>query len=244
MRGEVFTNDCTALVAATGWWENTGQVWTDSTKTSVANNWGQAPVLAEVVPFSLTLPVGTNCVRVWALDETGQRKLELPVTGTSVSTTFTATTNSGTVWYELQVARWTASFDLWRLRYFTESELTNSAVSGAAAAPDGDRMANLWKYDLGLPGKSPAAATNYPVGGLFQPAGRSYLSFTYLCDPLATDVACTPEVSTNLHSWLAGSAYTAESRSPAGELEQVTVWDLLPVGAGARHFLRLKLDWP
>ena len=244
LRGEAFTNDCTALVAATGWWENTGQVWTDSTKTSVANNWGQAPVLAEVVPFSLTLPVGTNCVRVWALDETGQRKLELPVTGTSVSTTFTATTNSGTVWYELQVARWTASFDLWRLRYFTESELTNSAVSGAAAAPDGDRMANLWKYYLGLPGKSPAAATNYPVGGLFQPAGRSYLSFTYLCDPLATDVACTPEVSTNLHSWLAGSAYTAESRSPAGELEQVTVWDLLPMGAGARHFLRLKLDWP
>jgi hypothetical protein len=49
VRGESFTNDCTFLVIATGWWENTGQVWKDASKNSVGNQWGRAPVLAEPV---------------------------------------------------------------------------------------------------------------------------------------------------------------------------------------------------
>src|ERR1051326_3142858 len=53
-RGEVFTNDCSALIVATGWTENTGQVWANTNKTSVGNQWGYAPVLTEVVPFTLT----------------------------------------------------------------------------------------------------------------------------------------------------------------------------------------------
>ena len=71
--GEVFTNDCTALIVAGGWWENIGQVWTDTNKISVGNQWGHAPVLTEVVPFTMTLPVGTNFVQAWSLDERGQR---------------------------------------------------------------------------------------------------------------------------------------------------------------------------
>ena len=86
-RGEVFTNDCTALIVAGGWWENTGQVWKDANKISVGNQWGTRPVLTEVVPFTLTLPVGTNHVQAWSLDERGQRKAALPVTGDSTSTT-------------------------------------------------------------------------------------------------------------------------------------------------------------
>ena len=88
-RGEVFTNDCSALIVAGGWWENTDQVWNDTNKDSINyynGQWGHAPVLAEVVPFTLTLPVGTNYVRVWSLDERGQRKAPLSVTGSESST--------------------------------------------------------------------------------------------------------------------------------------------------------------
>lgn len=104
-RGEVFTNDCSALIVASGWWENTGQIWTDANKTSVGNKWGQAPVLTEVVPFSLTLPLATNFVTAWALDERGRRKASLPLTGTAAATTLTVNTNAASIWYELQVAR-------------------------------------------------------------------------------------------------------------------------------------------
>ena len=163
VKGEVFTNDCTALVVAGGWWENTGQVWTDTNRVSVGNQWGHSPVLTEVVPFTLTLPVGTNYVQAWSLDERGQRKAALALTGNASSTTLTITTNSGSIWYELDVARWVASFDLWRERYFAADELSNPAVSGEAASPDGDGMANLLKYYAGLPGQAPAAADRKPT---------------------------------------------------------------------------------
>jgi hypothetical protein len=241
-RGEVFTNDCTLLIAATGWWENTNQVWTDATKTSVGNQWGGPPVLTEVVPFSLTLPVGTNCVRVWTLDETGRRKAELSVTGTAASTTFTARTNSATIWYEVEISRWMTSFDLWRLRYFSAEELTNTAVSGAAAAPDGDGIANLWKYYLGLPGRTPASSASRPLGSLLSLNGQDYLSFSYRCDPLATDVVCNAEVSSNLLNWVSGPAYVAETRTPVGALQQVVARDLTPVPDAPARYMRLRLQ--
>jgi hypothetical protein len=108
--GQVFTNDCTAIVVAGGWWENTGQVWMNTNKTSLGNQWGHAPVLTEVVPFTLTLPVATNHVQAWALDERGKRKASLALTGNSTTTTLTITTNAGSIWYELKVGRWTTSF--------------------------------------------------------------------------------------------------------------------------------------
>ncbi|MGH7971620.1 MAG: hypothetical protein ACREIC_23140, partial [Limisphaerales bacterium] len=157
IRGEVFTNDCTALVVATGWWENTGQVWTDTNKVSVGNAWGKAPVLTEVVPFTLTLPVATNSVTVWALDERGQRKTALPIAGDSHSTVLTVT-NSGSIWYEIHVSRWVASYDLWRARYFSSDDQTNPTVTGEAAAPDGDQVPNLLKYYAGFPGRAPISS--------------------------------------------------------------------------------------
>jgi hypothetical protein len=105
IRGQTFTNDCTALIVATGWWENTGQVWTDQKKSSVGTHWGRAPVLAEVVPFSLTLPVATNRVAAWSLDERGQRKAALPLAGDAAATTLTVGLNAASLWYELEVTR-------------------------------------------------------------------------------------------------------------------------------------------
>jgi hypothetical protein len=243
IRGEVFTNDCAALIVGTGWWENTNQVWTDSSKNSVGNKWGGAPVLTEVVPFTLTLPVGTNSVSVWSLNERGQRKAVLPVSGTAFSTTIAVDTNAASIWYELQVAPWITGFDLWRTRYFSAQELLDPAVSGETAAPDGDGVANLWKYFLGLPGKTPAAPEHLPSGSVQQIAGRDYLSMTYVRDKLAEDVNCAGEVSSDLAVWFSGPGYVeADSPMDLGALEQVSVRDATPVGASDRHFLRLRLQ--
>jgi hypothetical protein len=242
-RGEVFTNDCTALVVAAGWWENTGQVWTDTNKISVGTQWGQAPVLAEVVPFTLTLPVGTNTVQAWSLDERGQHKTALPVGGDASSSTLTITTNAASIWYEVNVTRWMTSFDLWRMRYFTEAELGLPAVSGEAAAPDGDRVPNLMKYYLGLPGSTPAAADGLPSGDLLAGGGRLYLAMTYTHDKLAADVDCIAEVSTNLLNWSSGPSFTQVAQTvDLGALEQITVRDLTPADSTPKRFMRLRFQ--
>jgi hypothetical protein len=104
-RGQNFTNDCTALLVATGWCENSGQVWKDANKNSVGKQWGHAPTLAEVVPFTLTLPVGIDHAHVWSLDPHGTRLRELPLTGDSSSSTLTVTSNADSICYEVEVLR-------------------------------------------------------------------------------------------------------------------------------------------
>lgn len=242
-RGEVFTNDCTALVIANGWWENSGQVWKNASKDSVGNQWGGSPILVEVVPFTLTLPISTNAVTAWSLTQTGQRKAALPVTGTATNATLTITTNAGTLWYELQVARWTTSFDLWRMRYFSPSEQTNLAVSGESAAPDGDGVANLLKYYFGLPGRVPASRSQLPGGSLLTVTNQPFLALTYTRDPLASDVDCVAEVSTDLVNWLSGPAHTrVEEVVAQGTVEKVIVRCLAPVSSHTSQFMRLRLQ--
>jgi hypothetical protein len=238
--GEVFTNDCTMLVLAGGWWENTGQVWVNTNKTSVGNQWGAAPVLTEVVPFTLSLPVSTNHVQAWSLDERGQRNVSWPIAGNTTNATLTVT-NAGSIWYELVVSRWTTSFDLWRLRYFTADELANPAVSAPAARPDGDGVPNLMKYYLGLPGRTLATATNLPVGSLVTVSNQLYLVLAYTHDKLAADVECVAEVSPDLVNWFSGPEYSRQDAvEDLGTLERITERDLTPVSSASHHFIRLR----
>ena len=244
-RGSSFTNDCTALVVASGWWENTGQVWKDANKDSVGNSWGGPPILVEVVPFTLTLPVGTNRVAAWALDERGQRKTTLPVTGTGTNATITVGTNTATIWYEIEVARYLAGFDLWRSTNFTAAELANPAVSGESAAPAGDGVANLLKYYLGLPAKTVTPSDRLPEGALRSWNGGLHLAMSYDHDKFVTDVLCVPEVSPDLSNWYSGPAHT--TNGPAenwGNLERLTAYDLTLAGGGAQRFMRLRFLRP
>jgi hypothetical protein len=240
-RGEVLTNDCNALIVATGWWENTGQVWTDSTRTSVGTQWGQAPVLTEVIPFRIELPVGTNHVRIWALDQQGQRKNLMPLEGTDKQTVFNAATNSGTIWFELEVSRWTASYNLWRTRYFTDEEQARPEISGPAARQSGGRYPNLLKYYHGLaPQDEPS--TNLVRTHVLALNEQKYVALTFERDRLALDVTCVPEVSSNLTQWASGVALAkVESIQPLGELERVTIHDAEPIGSNSRY-LRLRFD--
>lgn len=241
-RGTSFTNDCTALVVASGWWENTGQVWKNANKDSVGNHWGGAPILMEVVPFALTLPVATNRVSAWVLDERGQRKATLPITGTSSNATITIGTNTGSIWYELEVSRQLVGFDLWRSTNFTPAELADLDISGERATPAGDGVANLWKYYLGLSARTAAPPDRLPHGNLWSGSNLLFLSLIYERDKTATDVDCAAELSLDLAAWYSGPAHTiVADLTDLGDRERVTVRDLTPVSASDARFMRLRL---
>jgi hypothetical protein len=241
-RGTSFTNDCNALVVASGWWENTGQVWKDADKDSVGNQWGGAPILMEVVPFTLTLPVGTNRVSAWVLDERGQRRSTLPVTGSSSNAIIGVGTNAGSIWYEFEVARHLFGFELWRSTNFNAAELATLTISGESAAPAGDGMPNLLKYYLGLPAKTPAPPDRIPQGSLLSLSNQLYLAMLFERDKAALDVSCVAEVSPDLGGWFSGPAYTEIAGLTDLMLrERVTMRDLTPVGAATARFMRLRL---
>jgi len=84
------------LITATGAAENTGMKWKDAKKNSVGRNWGSAPSVVEGIPAKIKIP---GVVHVWALDERGQRKTELPVEQGQ----FEIGPKHRTVWYEVEM---------------------------------------------------------------------------------------------------------------------------------------------
>jgi hypothetical protein len=64
------------LITATGYAGNTDMGWKNAEKSTVGRDWGRAPSLAEGIPAKIALP---RAAQAWALDERGQRALELPL---------------------------------------------------------------------------------------------------------------------------------------------------------------------
>ena len=54
--------------------------WKDEAKSTVGSDWGQAPSLVEGIRAGITLPLSPEGVRVWSLDERGERAQEVAVT--------------------------------------------------------------------------------------------------------------------------------------------------------------------
>ncbi len=241
-RGSSFTNDCRALVVASGWWENTGQVWKNTDKDSLGNQWGGTPILMEVVPFTLTLSVGTNRLSAWALDERGQRKSVLPVSGSCTQATITITSAAASIWYEFEVAPYLAGFDLWRATNFSALELTNPVISADGAIAVGDGLPNLLKYYAGLAAKTLAPPDRIPRGAVVSWNGGEHLAISYYHDKSVGDVVCLPEVSPDLANWYSGSGHTTTlPPENLGALERLTALDLSPVASATQRFMRLKL---
>jgi hypothetical protein len=195
----------------------------------------------EVVPFTLTLPVGTNRVAAWILDERGQRRSALPIAGNTSQATIAVTAAAASIWYEFQVAPLLAGFDLWRATNFTAAELADPGISGESAAPAGDAVPNLLKYYAGLAPKTPAPALRLPQGRLALWNGALRLAMSYEHDKLVTDVLCAPEVSEDLLNWFSGPTYTADGpHEDLGTAERLTAFDLIPAGSALHRFMRLR----
>lgn len=137
-----------------------------------------------------------------------------------------------------------AGYDAWRAAHFTDAEFTNDLVSGPAADPDGDGIANLLEYSLGLDPKK-NDASGLPTPQIVNVSGQNYLSLSVVKPQSNTDVTYGAEVSDGLVNWTGSSSAvqtTTQSNTPAG-YDTVTFRDLTPLGSDPanRRFLRLRL---
>jgi hypothetical protein len=238
LRSGDLTNGGNALIIATGLSENTGWRWRDTNRNTLGTQWGRAPVLTEVVPFRLTLPVPAARVRIWALDERGQRRSELAVTGDATQTRLDATTNTATLWYEVEIRRPTAGFQSWREQTFTPAELADPAISGPTALRDG--LPNLLRYAFNL---APGPVARLPInGGVMETNAIRHLVLRAPRRRDATDLEYQPELSADLATWSPGTdQLELVSSEPDGPIDWLTYRDREPLGTAEARYLRLRV---
>lgn len=100
--GGDFASPGRVLITTLGQIENTGQKWRDERKTTLGRDWGGAPSLVEGIGARVTLPAPAARVRAWALDERGNRREEIPVTGAERAAV-TVGERYRTLWYEVEI---------------------------------------------------------------------------------------------------------------------------------------------
>ena len=87
------------LLTLAGKVENQGMVW-NADRTSVGDQWGHGPTVAEGIPATVTLKTAA-ARRVWALDGTGKRVQEVPAAYANGALTFMVGPQYKTLWYEV-----------------------------------------------------------------------------------------------------------------------------------------------
>ena len=92
----------------------------------------------------------------------------------------------------------------WLLSKFTSQQLTNSAISGMGADPDGDGLPNLVEYALNREPLSPDRAAS-SVAGIESIQTNNFLTLTYTGNVAAIDVEFAANVSSNLTTWFSGT---------------------------------------
>ncbi len=83
--------------------ENQGAIW-NATRTSVGNNWGTGPMVAEGIPAQISLRTIAKTATVYALDGRGARLSIVPSTLGAGTLRFQIGAQYKTIWYEI-VAR-------------------------------------------------------------------------------------------------------------------------------------------
>jgi hypothetical protein len=138
----------------------------------------------------------------------------------------------------------TAPYQLWQQANFTTEELTNAAISGDTADPDGDGIPNLAEYALGLNPKAPDA-TGAPVASIQNIGGSNYLTLTYRQVLYDTDISYNVQVSGDLVTWDCGAGFTAVVGSPIDNGDGTETWtiqDLVPSDSATARFIRLQIS--
>jgi hypothetical protein len=90
------------LITATGYAQNTGMKWKNPEKSSVGRNWGTEPSLVEGISANISVLKPLGKPQVFALDEKGARKAEVPVVGAGAGNyKFSIGSDWKTLWYEI-----------------------------------------------------------------------------------------------------------------------------------------------
>lgn len=132
------------------------------------------------------------------------------------------------------------TFAGWSEQHFTPGQLADPEISGPAASPAGDGVANLMKYALDLNPWILVAASDLPQFELDQD-GRLILLYWERTD--ASDILYIPEVSEDLATWESGPVHVEETfRGPIdGNFEEVEVRGSVSAGAG-EGFIHLRVE--
>jgi hypothetical protein len=101
--GEGVTKPGRILLAATGLVENEGAKLEqlDGDRVTLRNHWGKEPVMCEGITADISLPIASNKVEFYSLDESGRRKSPIQVTAQGEKTILPLRPSSKTVWYEI-----------------------------------------------------------------------------------------------------------------------------------------------
>lgn len=100
----------------------------------------------------------------------------------------------------------TLTFSQWESNYFTSSQISNTAISGATATPENDGVPNLLKYFYDINPAVPMSATDFAAMSTSDvdtttTPGTTYLTLTYRENAKATGVTAHVQTSTDLQTW-------------------------------------------
>jgi N-acyl-D-amino-acid deacylase len=132
------------------------------------------------------------------------------------------------------------SYDAWKAKHFSSTELLDLNVSGDRADPDGDRIPNLIEYATGNdPRKTDHESL---ISAAIQTAnGNDYLTIAFRRLLLANEVIYTIEVSDDLTQWRATGQIVGEPILNQDGTQTVTYRDETAVPSSADRFLRLRI---
>lgn len=132
------------------------------------------------------------------------------------------------------------NYAMWAVAHGFESEPSATDRGPHQVAP-------LFLYAFGLDGRDPPDPASLPTLAVGAPSGDAadapHLALRFRRLTLADDLVYRVEVSENLGDWssLAPNAIEKVNETDVG-VEEVTVFDVLPIGDSQKRFLRLRVE--
>lgn len=132
------------------------------------------------------------------------------------------------------------SWSSWQSSNFAPEQLADMAISGDAASPANDGVANLLKYAFGM-NPNTNSRTGLPIGGRAMVNGTDCLTLIYRANDVATDISYHPEWSADLSAW-SNTGLTEQGLSDDGAIKQIRA--AVPLNSAPKLFMRLRITRP